>query len=193
MYYGASEPVLKKKPSQEEYVNDILHLPWWKIPFGYRSSNVIFGSYVYKHMVRGEPVNDIDVLTPNTNKEGKRLAKKFYCKPKYSYAWVRGEPFNDFTCLTCDSDYSNEVKIDLVGKNEYLKTYRRDFINTVILTSNGLKDIEGNEERKKFVIESLKQGKYCPWVDMRDKDKEYFKDFEVIDCNTCKKFGFTCD
>lgn len=188
MFYGTSKPV-DKKPSQEEYINDILKVPWWEKLLGKKSTNYIIGSYVYKKTIRGEIVNDIDIVTKCTGDEGHRLREKFPCSGTYVSPYIE-YGYDDYVCLMCETD-NGDVKIDLLGSKEHLdKNKERNFLNTVILTSNGLEDIKGNDKRKEFVIQNLKKGKYCPWNNMREKDKEYFKKFKIIDQDVCQDYGF---
>ena len=37
-----------------------------------------------------------------------------------------------------------------------------------------------NDSQVKDTVKNIKNKKYTPWKGMRDKDKEYFKDWEII-------------
>ena len=171
-------------PSIETYVNYLTN----------NKNSFIIGSYVYKYFIRQEDnVDDLDVVVYDNNiyTFGNEVVKTMPCEARMG---TFTEYMNwDYTSLTCDRDKCRNLKVDIIGLDDFKKSVQKhgiSFINSLILTNNGLQDIEGDIQRKNFVIKNLKNNRYCKFKDMRAKDIAYFKKWEQIDPKTCKKYGF---
>lgn len=79
-----------------------------------------------------------------------------------------------------------------------LDTFTREvnFISTVGLKKKG-RQMEFvpltehvSQRQVDFVIDSLSEGRYCPWAGMRQKDIEFFRGFNIIPKAECSAFGF---
>lgn len=146
----------------------------------------IFGSYIYKGVVRGETPNDIDCVCENTQAAINDLKQL-------------GGTEVDFAAYA-DHDYSilpdyRRIQIKSSGINVDIHpkiTNNIIFTSIPVLTRNGLENAFGSSEFKnrqlKFVISNLERDRYCQWDNMRDKDKEYFKNFSAIDKDFCDIF-----
>lgn len=77
------------------------------------SKHYIAGSYVYKHLIRGEPVYDINVVTSD-GKQFIEKMRKYNCHPPISNL------FHDNYVLQCIVDKSI-VNIDLSSENTFKK------------------------------------------------------------------------
>lgn len=147
----------------------------------------IFGSYVYKRQINGEEVNDIDCMCENIEKTASELVDNFGAIPK-NMEDSSGYIFNDYTSLEIPG--VNKLKVDLISKNDANKQFRSSFINNTILTKNGIEhsDYEFNRKQLEFIQNNLNNRRYCPWANMRLKDRLYFKEFDIIDKNICQKY-----
>ena len=152
-----------------------------------RSNCSIVGSYIYKHLLRGESVEDIDCICRNVTSMSGKL------KRKYEAAYSQPSTYHSGDVKMKVPVNSKDVNIDIIQRDSFMVWgYGREpsFINSLVLTSNGIEHIKGDEKKQKYIEENLRQGRYCPWSNMRKKDKAYFKDLEEIPSNECKKHGF---
>lgn len=164
---------------------------------------IIAGSYVYKRMIRGETVDDVDATSDDIWRTSQWLQSNHGARPKILGNYEYEEPFEDYTALELDN-----TRIDLIGKGEFNEKNKQDtFINTMVLTKRGLehrRDVDTkwwmprtygekakfDQKQTHYVIENLQKGRYCKWDDMRDKDEEYFKKFNEIPERECEIYGF---
>lgn len=157
----------------------------------------ITGSYVYKYYIRGERVDNINVVSVeyiNSNRKAKSIIHELpECRPREIWA-DNGSLEDDYGCLKCNKFYINNIDIKIMSQGYFIGRIKAfdgiSFINALKLTKNGIEDIGGNDERKKFVIRNLQNKKYCKFKNMRLKDKQYFNNFEQIDPEECVKYGF---
>lgn len=164
------------------------------------SDSYITGSYVYKRLLMANTAGDIDVTVPDTMKFSQRLQEKYNAVPDTST--VFSEPYEYYWKLTMDG-----VHVDLLNRGEIKRKNKLDtFINTIKFTSDGFQHKRGvklnadpqtlsdqdkfDQDQMKFVMENLKQGRFCEWGDMRPKDHEYFGKFQKIPQSECEKFFF---
>lgn len=176
-------------PDYKKYENIILHENYYRN----KRTTFIAGSYVYKHLVRGEKVNDIDVIYDgNVDSKGK-LIQKMIPTCKFGLKGLAYQEITDYSCLWCDINNSErKLKIDIIPKDDFLEQTKRgiSFVNALVLTENGIEDIHQNDKRREFVIKNLKKKRYCKTHNLRIKDKAYFSDFQIIDPEECAKYGF---
>jgi hypothetical protein len=162
--------------------------------------NEIVGSYVYKRLVRGEEVDDVDCISDNSWKASHHLQKTRVLGAIPGTSENFEELFDDYTALTVQ-EQGESVNVDLISKQEYHREVGdKTFINTVKMTKNGLIHRDGDTHRPgiqvqrdaevRFVVERLQRDQYCPWSNMREKDKEYFRKFAKIPDAECKANGF---
>ena len=151
----------------------------------------IFGSYVYKRIIRGEKVNDIDCISEDYNLTCENLRKVM--NAKYKHEISPDESIMDYTRL-----YVNKISINLISENEYLLnplTKITTFINVIQLTKDGLVHKDATYYISKietiyFVINNLQNNIYFPWENMTENDQDYFKDFYQLSAEKAAKFGF---
>lgn len=155
---------------------------------------IIIGSYIYKYIINGEGVNDIDLVTKNymaTYYDITKLYSNIYCKFSWSNAISLG--------LT-----GSNMSIDIIDMNTIIRLINQDGptpINSLVYTTDGIRHISEIDEfqerillptkdpkkEREWMINNIKQKKYCVWPGMRDKDKEYFKNWSIIDFKECKE------
>lgn len=140
-------------------------------------------------------IKDLDIVCEEKPQNlGKEIIEYFPCKAREPY-FLDAYPELDYTSLQCDLNNCRNLKIDIISVNDFKKSVRQNglsFINSLILSNHGIEDVEGNDERKEFVISNLKKKRYCKFNNMRNKDILYFNDNEwkEIDTATCEKYGF---
>lgn len=121
----------------------------------------IFGSYVYKRLLLGLKTGNLDVIDENIN--GRLI------------------------------DNVNNIHVDIIG-NEMFETliYQKTFITSLIYTSEEIQPSNASisYQDMDFVIRTVKNRTYCPWGDMRDKDKIFFSTFKKIPQNICDNYGY---
>lgn len=143
------------------------------------SGNAICGSYIYKRMLLGERPNDIDAVS----------------KSDYETA-LSPEDFDTLANLSSD----HNVRIDMISASSFEKS-QSDAGHPSFATSILLKKVDGKkvllpassrvtQGMVDYIVEQIPKRRYCPWDSMREKDKEYFGNFEVIDREECTLHGF---
>ena len=85
----------------------------------------------------------------------------------------------------------DNISIDIMASHVYKKITKNynSFIHNVDYTKEGLKSNKGDDAQAKFIADSLKNGKYCKWSNMRGKDKKYFGNLEEIMTEECRRYG----
>lgn len=143
------------------------------------NGNAICGSYIYKRMLLGERPNDIDAIS----------------KSDYETA-LSPKDFDKLADLSSD----HNVRIDMISASSFEKS-QSDTGHPSFATSIVLKKVDGEKRllpassrvtqgMVDYIVEQIPKRRFCPWDSMREKDKEYFSDFEVIDREECALHGF---
>ncbi len=190
-----------------ELLFDASHVrSWWNFLFEQKPV-FITGSSVYKGILRGEKFDDIDAVCNNSkdlSNSIKKLEPSAY-NPTIdlgSFEWAA-----DYTTIKFRG---SDMKIDLVGYRDYANTINRfgfGMINCLVLTHDGIKHIfevpevaqhialraENPKAERDWAVDKIKKGEYCEWRNMREKDKEYFKKWKVIDPVECAMHGIFKD
>lgn len=134
----------------------------------------IFGSYVYKKMLRGEHNRDIDIACPNFVQTGNHLIKKFHCQ------------LDKLTKTSMTIRCSNII-LDLRDKSTIINTLSEsnmEVFKLVLVGDKHLSYVEGQQinEDETFVEElshNIKQCqlKHCwyPWLG--SKHSVYFSEW----------------
>jgi len=166
----------------------------------------ITGSYVYKHLVQGETVFDVDVLCPSVSSLSEELKK---LNP-LAYRQLDGRSGDEYRYI----DYKkvlfrgSDLYIDLFGTDEFVAKINSSGlspVNSLVLTKDGIKHILEVSQlnvglnmtsanpvaEREWMIKNLKEKKYCKWTDMRPKDVEYFKNWTVLDFQECAVHGIS--
>lgn len=141
----------------------------------------IYGGYVYKKIVNGDKTDDIDVHVKDKedmNILAKHLQETFGCNKEKSY-WESDcydIPLYEIGMrMLCPYNKQGLYAIDLMDTTESQQT--TDIFKLEYKQVNDKPQIvykEGTDEQAKKVIKELKQRRFSPWGDMRDKDKLYF-------------------
>lgn len=136
-----------------------------------REGHIIFGSYVLKRVLLGMRPNDIDVVR-STKGDTPFLSDG---------AWRK----------IVDIAGNTRVNIDV-----HDSTPQNDpvFISTVAIQGSDKRFIPATSRVTQamvdYVVDQVPKKRYCPWDNMRDKDKWFFKDFEIIPEEECELHGF---
>jgi len=188
----------------------------------------IIGSYIYKRLLRGERVRDVDAVSNDVTHVAMILRSKCGAIDDI----MNEEDFKNYHSLQMRG-----MHVDLVDEREYKEKIGDDtFINTIMLSSNGLQHKRGiiletipktttdtttntttdtttntttdtttntttdaipatlsnrfDLIQMKYVIHNLREGKYCRWSNMREKDKVYFGKLKEIPKEECELYGF---
>lgn len=147
----------------------------------------IFGSYVYKRVILGEEANDIDCICGDVDKTLKKL------EGLYSFESSVGSEEE-----WAPSSRNLKLKgigfeVDIIPQIAVTSFSRDTFLNIPVFTRKGIEHYKGesilNRIQLDFMIENLSERRYCPWLGMRPKDREFFKGFTEIDPERCKKYN----
>ena len=140
------------------------------------SGHMIYGSYIYKRMLLGITPKDIDVI--NQENYIKRVVydtlKGFFQRSVYSAQFKIDFSFSDDLHLRAQPCFVNAVGLKMVGD-------QINFVPTIDSVTPEMVD---------YVVENIAQRKLCPWSDMRQKDIDFFKDFEELGRAECEMNGF---
>lgn len=153
---------------------------------------VITGSYIYKKLIRGEKIPDVDIVIRNLHAFKKIFRKHF----KY---FTLTYPFEG---LRYDLRRSDGVYLDVISSEDYIATVHTNGLTTInsLVYSDGeikhiceldeMRDVFSSknldvEREKLWNIDNFRRGRYCKWSTMRDKDIEYFNTFDIIDLKEC--------
>lgn len=138
----------------------------------------IYGGYVYKKLVNGDETNDIDVHVKNIKDMdtlADNLNETFGCHKgdlSYNGTFWDINPYINGRKMLCPFEekyYKIELMIESTQNNDIFKLeYKQDNNKPQIVYKNG------TDEQAKKVIKELKQKRFTPWENMRDKDKRYF-------------------
>ena len=157
---------------------------------------IITGSFVYKTLIRNERSEDIDIFY--------NLLRKNFYYAEHSYGTGIDEHVDSQTYKVRFLGALQPIKIDALNAEEiFNKIGSLTPVNSLVYTKDGIKHILEFDEIKELVtnldldpikertwmIDNFKNGRYCKWNDMREKDVEYFSTFDVIDCSECEKHG----
>lgn len=157
----------------------------------------VVGSYVYKRLMRGEVVKDVDCVCDDLQTTVREL-KELFDATEVSNSDVYNAEINelsrngevdrdDYVQLKVDN-----INVDILSESAYqslAKDYN-SFVHNVVHTENGLEHKHGgNDEQVKFIADSLKNNEYCVWLNMRHKDNSYFNRMSTIDLDVCDRYG----
>ncbi|AYV77014.1 MAG: hypothetical protein Barrevirus7_21 [Barrevirus sp.] len=168
-----------------------------------RTYPYITGSFVYKHLVRGEDVKDIDVICPDTNELSQTLQRMESLAFCPIADWLEEESYLDYEDIKFRG---SDLHVDILQIDEFVRTINRTGlspVNSLVLTKDGIRHLtevpeicsklnmksEEPEKEREWAIQNLKAGRYCKWGSMRDKDVAYFKGWTVIDFQECANHG----
>ncbi|AYV76792.1 MAG: hypothetical protein Barrevirus1_14 [Barrevirus sp.] len=175
------------------------------------NSVFIVGSVIYKNYLRNEPIDDIDVITSKPPKVISTLFKEIELSA-YNPDIKDDDNKSSFNMETT-SDYStikffgtSAIKLDLVSIsyfNNLININGLSMINCLVLTETGIKhvlevkdisqhiDFETKDAvlEREWAINKIKNGEYCVTHNMRNKDKEYFRNWKRIDPVECALHG----
>ena len=168
------------------------------VDFALNNGGIIYGGFIYKKIIRGESTRDIDVKAKDKehlNELSNKFQKEFDCKivpkPKellYAISTLPKEEqrkYLEASLLDCKDDLSDtRFDVDLVVDDnnkkenpiwnlEYIKNKNNSYSDNII-SSRYMNEYELCE-----TISDIKNKRYTPWEGMRNKDKEYFKDWRV--------------
>ena len=187
---------LKHAPLRD-LANNLLNIDlngWFKNIFYSSSNPIITGSYIYKFLLRDEKIEDIDIIVEDLERS-KNVFGRHYKRFGFRY------PFPGYRI---DFDRKDGVYLDVIGYNTYLNVVAINGltpVNSLILSKDGIKHIYDSKSlRERFwipedldpikerdwMVDNFKKGRYCKWSRMREKDIEYFSDFDVIDEQECE-------
>ncbi len=183
--------------SLSTFVNDLLNTNlngWFKSIFNGPSYPVITGSYIYKHLLRGEEIEDVDLVVESLEKF-KDIYGSVYEKLLLTY------PFKGLRYHLKRKDIKY---LDIISVDTYLELLEKNGltpINSLILTKDGIEHVYNPKElRERFkisenfdpinerdwMVDNFERGRYCKWSTMRKKDIEYFSSFDIIDEEECE-------
>jgi hypothetical protein len=164
---------------------------------------MITGSYVYKHLVRGEKVDDVDAVCSSPVRLSEKVVKmdKLAYNPTEDGGWE--DRFTDYRLIKFSG---SDLHVDILQTGEFVDVINKTGlspVNSLVLTEGGIRHITEVPEiadrlnvkaadpvkERTWMVENLKAGKVCRWSDMREKDKQYFKDWKVIDFQECASHG----
>lgn len=165
---------------------------------------MITGSYVYKHLVRGEKVDDVDGVCRSPVKLSEKVTKmdSLAYNPIDDDSWSE-ESFTDYRVIKFSG---SDLHVDILKTEEFVDVINKTGlspVNSLVLTEGVIRHITEVPQiaeklnmkaadpvkERIWMIDSLKAGRYCRWSDMREKDKEYFKNWTVIDFQECNSHG----
>jgi hypothetical protein len=162
----------------------------------------IAGSTVYKGVILGdtENVGDVDIACSNVVKAFETIKRLCTVTVRhkdlediYNVEFVGDDavPNDPYDRKLAYAITANERNVDIIPKHVYDKTADKfnSFIHNIRIEHNTLRHKDDDEKQMRFIVENLRNGKYCKWSGMRAKDHEYFKDFVVIDSDVCKSYG----
>ena len=167
---------------------------------------MISGSYIYKHLLRGEKVDDVDAICSSPVKLSEKVVKmdKLAYNPVGYDAWAWTEDrFTDYMLINFSG---SDLHVDILQTQEFVDVVNRTGlspVNSLVLTEWGVRHIAeipeiadklnvkaaDPEKERRWMIENMKAGRYCRWGDMREKDVMYFKNWSVIDFQECASHG----
>ena len=194
-----------KKLSLKEITNILLNggNRWFPMSVIYGKKPVfITGSYVYKHLVRDESVDDVDALCDNSGElsdQIKSIEKTAYNPDlPHSYGYIGNKyrrfarhfgvgVYQDHNVIKFTGDSS--VHVDLIGIPDFVARVNYtglSLANCLVLTTEGIRHVlevpelsdglhlqaDDPQLERDWTIRNLKEGRYCRWFGMIDKDKE---------------------
>ena len=121
--------------------------------------------------------------------------------PQAAFSWE--EDYVDYEVIKFQG---SDLHVDILQIGEFVRKINETGlspVNSLVLTKNGIRhltevpEISGKlnmkskepEKEREWAIQNLKNGRYCKWTSMRDKDVEYFKGWTVIDFQECASHG----
>lgn len=155
---------------------------------------IIIGSFVYKHLIGGDNVHDVDLITTNY------IGAYNHFKSSYSNVFCKAN-WKDAISLGLDG---SNITIDIIDVDLLVKVLKQDGltpINSLVYTTDGVMhvseietfrkeipfSIQDPKKEREWMINNIKGKKYCVWPNMRYKDKEYFRNWSVISSEECHK------
>lgn len=166
----------------------------------------IMGSWVYKHLLRGEDVKDIDCLVSDSKSAASVLLESQKKHATFSLHVV-GSGYGSHWAKNLSSiNMSNgRYKIDFFDISAAIESINEHglfFTNLLVLTRYGIRhilevsDIANNivfeskdpKIEREWAINMIKNKSYCK-SGTREKDMLYFKNWSVIDPVECAKHG----
>lgn len=161
----------------------------------------VAGSTVYKGTIIGDTdnVGDVDIACSDVVKAYETIKRICNVSSRYPDEDLYDVEFHDGKIVPSDpydrklayAITANGRNVDIIPKHVYDKTAHKfnSFIHNIRIEYNTLRQKDDDEKQLNFIVESLRNGKYCKWSGMRAKDHKYFKDFVVIDPDVCKSYG----
>lgn len=173
--------------------------------YGYNKV-IIVGGAVYKHKLRNEETQDIDVVCHDSTEVSKMIKKEIPGTYHPSKFVTRYSTVTNYAALMFKDN--DNLHIDFIGYKNFT-THINDcgfsMTNSLVLDNNEVKHVlEVNELKEHLLFESenpklvrewlitkIKNKEYCKSSNLRDKDKNYFKnnDWNVIEPGECARYG----
>lgn len=194
------------KATVESIVNTIMSLKneWYN--YLYSNSNKIFivGGAVYKHKLRNEETEDIDVVCHNITETSNMIKKNIPYTYHPSRYVTRYSTATDQTKLMIQDN--DNLHIDLIGYKTFathINDHGLSMINSLVLVNNKIKHVlevselteylsfESDDPKsiREWLITKIKNKEFCISSNLREKDKNYFNNWKIIDPVECARYG----
>ncbi len=145
----------------------------------------IYGGYVNKTLLRNESTSDIDVCIDKNNLDKLKidLINKCHCRELSSHKYKLFRNTSKTAYLLCPAGPVDIFDLDIARKR-YANT--RSYFQSIVYTNNRylhILDIDNptelHKQEKDKIMDDIRNRRYKPWSDMREKDREYLKDWTI--------------
>ncbi|BCS83600.1 putative nucleotidyltransferase [Cotonvirus japonicus] len=150
----------------------------------FEKKSFIFGSYIYKYVIRRESYNDIDVAIPidKFDEVVNELETKFECQTLDKYAY-QGHRYVKYAHMNCSG-----TKFDLQDENSIKSFLTRDNIEiTRIILLDHYKfayldhdeKIISDSRKTRKIIDDIVHSRINNKNFIKEKHRQYFKDWSI--------------